>query len=223
MAHPLSAIDGKDKGTNVIKNVIWDFDGTLFDTYSAFVRSVIGVMKKKYSILCDFNDILKMAKEGPSYCINELAINHSIDNTKLKEEIWNRYFKVSEIEDAPFPCVQELCNHVSQIGCNLLVTHRDSSSLDKLLNKYDLQKYFIEIISGNDGFSKKPDPGSFNYLIEKHQLFKHETLGVGDRELDVNAAANAGITSCYFNPDGVELDIAAHNIRSIKELFLLLE
>ena len=207
----------------MIKNVIWDLDGTMFDTYSAFVRSVIGVMKNKYSILCDYNNILKLAKEGPSHCINELAINHNLDNAKLKGEIWNRRFEFLEIEDAPFPGVQEVCGHVSHIGCNLLVTHRDSSSLDKWLNKYDFQKYFNEIISENDGFPKKPDPSSFNYLIEKHQLSKQETLGVGDRELDVNAAENAGIISCYFNRDGAEMDIATHNIRSINELLFLLE
>jgi HAD superfamily hydrolase (TIGR01509 family) len=206
----------------VVKNIIWDFDGTLFDTYSAFVRSAIDVMNEKYSILCNYDQILKISKVGPKHCINKLAVNHSLDSTALKEEIWSRYFEVSETEVAPFPGVQEVCNHVSQIGCNLLVTHRDSNSLEKLLHKHDLHKHFLEIVSGDDGFSLKPDPGSFNYLIEKYGLLKQETLGVGDRELDVDAASNAGITSCYFSPDGIEMNNAAYNIRSIKDLMPLL-
>jgi phosphoglycolate phosphatase-like HAD superfamily hydrolase len=207
----------------VIKNVIWDFDGTLFDTFSAFVRSAIGVMKERYSVLCDYSTVLKMAKESPRHCINELALENNLDGVKLKEEVWSRYSAVSDIEYMPFTGVREVCSHVSQIGCNLMVTHRDSNSLDELLEKHDLQKYFDEIVSRDDGFPQKPDPSSFNYLLEKHRLFRHETLGVGDTELDVNAAVNAGITSCYFDPDGVGMDIATYNIRSLMEVLHLLE
>ncbi len=208
-----------------MKNVIWDFDGTLFDTYPAWARSAIAVMKENYAISCDYNNVIKMAKVTASHCVNKLAADHNLDNKKLKEEIWNRYFEVSETEDKPFSGVQEACKHVSQIGCNLLVTLRGSSSsyMHKSLNKYGLKTYFREIISNNDGLPKKPDPASFNYLIAKYHLVKHETLGVGDRDLDVNAAVNAGITSCFFNPDGVAMDVATHNIRNINELLFLLE
>jgi len=103
----------------MIENVIWDFDGTLFDTYPAWVRSVIDVMKQNYAIPCDYSNVMKMAKITASHCINELARDHNLDNKKLKEAIWDRYFEVSEIEDKPFRGVQEVCKRVSQIGCNL--------------------------------------------------------------------------------------------------------
>jgi len=112
-------------------------------------------------------------------------------------------------------CIQKIDENVWVVGA--------ANDKDKSLDKYGLQRYFREIISGNDDFPKKPDPSSFDYLIAKYHLVKHETLGVGDRDLDVKAAVNAGITSCYFNLDGVEMDIATYNIRSINDLLLLLE
>ena len=73
-----------------------------------------------------------------------------------------------------------------------------------------------------DGFPQKPDPTSFSFLIDKYDLVKRETIGIGDREIDVIAALAAGIPSCYFSADSKELNIATFNIHQINELFEIL-
>ena len=105
---------------------------------------------------------------------------------------------------------------------NLLVTHRDYSSLKRMLEKYGLISFIHEIISSDDGYPPKPDPKSFNFLINKYKLVKSETLGIGDRVLDIEAAHAAGIPSCYFNTNSKELKLATFNIHQIDELFNML-
>ena len=83
---------------------------------------------------------------------------------------------------------------------NYVFTHKGSTTIPVLqnLNLYD---YFEEIVTGKDGFPKKPDPAALNYLIQKHGLDKNKTFYVGDRTLDVACANNAGIKSILYLPE----------------------
>ena len=55
------------------------------------------------------------------------------------------------------------------------------------------------------------------HLIGTHGLDKARTLAVGDRELDILAAKNAGIHACLFNAALPET-AADYRIRDLSEL-----
>jgi phosphoglycolate phosphatase-like HAD superfamily hydrolase len=93
-----------------------------------------------------------------------------------------------------------------------LVTHRDKQSTHEILNHYNLKNLFVEIVTSDNDFALKPNPESFNYLIEKYDLNKNNTVGIGDRELDVGAANNSDITSIFMNMDRIEFDHKADYI-----------
>ncbi len=61
-----------------------------------------------------------------------------------------------------------------------------------------IDKYISDVVISDDGFKRKPDPEAFNYLIDKHNLNKSETLSVGDRLFDVQAGKNAEIIGCLI-------------------------
>ena len=60
--------------------------------------------------------------------------------------------------------------------------------------------YFTDVLSAGTTYARKPDPAGNNYLITAHGLDRARTLAVGDRELDVLAAKNAGIDACLVDP-----------------------
>ncbi len=206
----------------MIKNIIWDFDGTLFDTYPAIVQAILDVLEEKYAIKYDADRVLDMVKKTIDYCIDQISREHKLDKENIRKDIRHQYYEVSAIEEKPFPGVKEVCHCVFENGYNLLVTHREYSSLTRMLEKYNLVSFFHEIISSDDEYPLKPDPTSFNFLINKYNLVKSETLGIGDRVLDIEAAHAAGIPSCYFNPDSKALKLATFNIHQIDELFTML-
>jgi phosphoglycolate phosphatase-like HAD superfamily hydrolase len=100
---------------------------------------------------------------------------------------------------------------------NLLVTHRDRETTYEILGAYNMTDYFKEIIIAEDGYEPKPSPQSFNYLIDKYGLNRNKTLGIGDRDLDVMAAINSGIVSCYFNEKKKKHEKAKYNLSSYDE------
>jgi phosphoglycolate phosphatase-like HAD superfamily hydrolase len=91
----------------------------------------------------------------------------------------------------------------SRGGLNLIVTHRRRSGLDRLLTAHRMADLFSDIISHDDGFPRKPDPGAFLTLIARHDLPREETLAVGDRDIDIRAAHAAGLSAALFGTGSI--------------------
>jgi phosphoglycolate phosphatase-like HAD superfamily hydrolase len=205
------------------RNLIWDFDGTILDTYPEITKAFINVLKKDYGIEYDYDQAYSLAKTSISFCIESLANEFNIDTKEFSENFKKRYFGELNFEGKPFKGVEEVFEYVSKRGGNFLITHRGSESLNEFLTRNNLKKYFIAIVSADANFPLKPDPASFNYIIDKYKLKKEETLGVGDRILDIEAARSAGIKSCFFDPDGSEIGVASYNISKMSDLLEILK
>ncbi|MEO0292898.1 MAG: HAD-IA family hydrolase [candidate division WOR-3 bacterium] len=206
----------------IFKNIIWDFDGTLFDTYPEITRAFADVLRKNYSIEYSYEKIFSFAKTSINFCIESLAKEFGIDKEEFSEKFKERYFGELTFEDKPFEGAEEVLKYVKKFGKNFLITHRSFESLNEFLKRNKFHKYFVEIVTADSNFPLKPDPTSFNHLIEKYKLIKEETLGVGDRILDIEAALGAGIKACFFDPSGRKLEKATYNISKIRDLLRII-
>jgi phosphoglycolate phosphatase len=63
-----------------------------------------------------------------------------------------------------------------------------------------LAPYFIEIYGGNSFATKKPDPEGLRALMAEAGAAPAETVLIGDSEVDVQTARNAGtwVIGCTF-------------------------
>lgn len=205
------------------RNLIWDFDGTIFDTYPEITKAFINLLKKDYEIEYDHEKAYSLAKTSITFCIESLADEFNIDRGEFSENFKKRYFGELTFEDKPFEGVEEVLYYVSELGGNFLITHRGFESLNKFLIRHDFNKYFIEIVTSDANFPLKPDPTSFNYIIDKYKLKKEETLGVGDRIQDIEAARASGIKSCFFDSKGSKIGVATYNISKMTDLLKILK
>jgi HAD superfamily hydrolase (TIGR01549 family) len=205
------------------RNLIWDFDGTILDTYPEITKAFINVLKKDYSIDYDYNQAYSLAKSSITFCIESLAYEFNIDREEFYENFKKRYFGELTFEDKPFEGVEKVLDYVSKRGGNFIITHRGGESLNEFLSRNDFNKYFIEIVTSDANFPLKPDPSSFNYIIAKYKLRKEETLGVGDRIQDIEAALGSGVKACFFDPEGKKLEEATYNISKMKDLLKILK
>lgn len=202
----------------MIKNVIWDFDGTLFDTYPAIAGVFLKALER-FGISEKRACVLKMLHQSLSDTYDHFSVKYSID----REELRNVFVSSEEGMDVnsarPFDGVPSILGKISQNGgSNLIYTNRGKSTYD-FLEKSGLTGYFTEIITFEDGFGRKPSPDCINYFVDKYSFVRGETLMVGDREIDVLAAHNAGIKSCYFNSHQLPIPTKPHiYIDSIPDL-----
>lgn len=171
-------------------NILWDFDGTLFDTYPAYAKH--------------FNEVLNDERIDKDEVFRQLkiSISHACSYYNLSDAQLNEYKllveSISPEDVKPFPGVEDVLKGANK---NVIMTHKHRKSLLEMLAYHGWEKYFSEVVAGDDGFPRKPDKASYEYLHRKHSL----DLAVGDRELDIIPAKQLGMATCLFQNDASEL------------------
>lgn len=179
-------------------NIIWDFDGTLFDTYPAMCRDLRLTMERLgYS----FTEAELLAHFTVS---RGAVLTYCADRTGMTAQEVDRVYRAWVTEHGqpqakPFPGVPEfLARFQAAGGRNFIFTHRSGSVHDYLAGA-GLTAYFTEVTSAGTTFARKPEPAGNLYLMEKYGLDPRRTLAVGDRELDILAGKRAGADACLFS------------------------
>ena len=146
-----------------IKLFIWDFDGTLLDTYPFTTMCLKNALAD-----CGYHisqtEILEKMMKSIRYAIKYYSETYQIPD--LKE----RYEKYHAAEaNAPvqiFPGVKEVLRRVQEIGAaNYIFTNRDMS-VYPMLEKAGILEEFQEIVTADDPtFVIKPAPDTIHYLM----------------------------------------------------------
>jgi len=201
------------------KYIIWDFDGTLFNTYPHLASVITEIMKIKFNIDLNMNQVQEWCETSLKFCFGKLISDYNINKSEFQDLFSKKYFVNLESQQSPFPGAKEILTYIQKSGGkNFIVTHRGSFTLFKLLHHYNMEDLFEKVITNEDGFLKKPDPASFLYLINEFQIPKENVIAVGDRKIDIQTALVINIKSCYFNPNGKIYELADFNIKNLIEL-----
>jgi phosphoglycolate phosphatase-like HAD superfamily hydrolase len=182
----------------MLKNIIWDVDGTLFDTYPAIARAfrlALNALGRDSPL-----DLIGgPARASMDECIRALAAEHGLTGDQITVGFSAHYAATKPEDEPPFEGVVQVCEHVRRIGGkNLIVTHRSRRGTERLLAGNNMQHYFAGWLTADDGYPRKPDPAAFNAAMQLHHLKREETLAVGDRDLDIRAGRAAGLFTVRF-------------------------
>ncbi len=173
------------------KNYIWDFDGTLFDSYP-HILACMEIVLEEEGVSCDRLQLWR-----------RLLVNFAIGKryAGISDEAYRRFLAYQlrmgedEIEPkiVPYGGIRELLSAILKNGGrNYLYTHRDKSSLGYLSN-FGLDGYFSDFVTSEEGFPNKPAPDAVLEIIRRNQLIPAECVMVGDRLIDGMSGVNAGI------------------------------
>lgn len=201
----------------MIKNLIWDVDGTLFDTYPAFTLAFSKALIE-LQVMTPLDKIGRLAKISLGHCAQTLATEYGLQVEAVEESFERHYSLIPPENQKPFPGVREVCQRIaSRQGLNLIVTHRRLASTKRLLEVHGLSDLFEQIVSATEGYPIKPDPAMFRMLIEEYGLEPAETLAIGDREIDVQAGAAAGCLTALFggNHSSAQPDLRFSNYQEL--------
>lgn len=201
---------------------IWDFDGTLFDSYPHMTRALV-------------RGLQSMGAAPPPEAVADWikksvgrALDHFAEACCLDRAVLAARYEAFEAEEAvvppiPYAGAARVCSEVCRRGgYNYLYTHRDALAV-KHLRRHGMLAHFRATITREDGFPPKPAPDAIRSLLYRFGLAEERTIMVGDRDIDLAAGKNAGIASCLFDPDGYYPDTPAdHRVSSMAELEALL-
>jgi HAD superfamily hydrolase (TIGR01549 family) len=181
-------------------NILWDFDGTLFDTYPAYSKIFHQVLNE----IVDMDEIYQHLKISFSHAIQFYQLTkNQLDEIKILEA------HLSPEDIHPFPGVEEVLKYAE---LNVIMTHKDRKGILDILKHYEWEDYFTEIVTIDDGFPRKPDHSSYKYLHDKYKI----DLVIGDRELDIIPGKKLGINTCLFRHQS---EVADYHLEDYADFF----
>ena len=171
------------------KIILFDFDGTLADSFEISME-IVHKVSKKHKLNLSRDEIYEISKSIP---IKNLLKKFKINKIKLllfyleiKKELKKVLLQIKPFKDVEETLI-ELKNRNYELG---IVSSSSKRNIKKFLKKYNLEKYFKFIIS------KKSLTGKykvFNSILKKEKLEKNELIYIGDEVRDLESANKSQI------------------------------
>ena len=172
---------------------IWDLDGTLIDSYEVFLEA-LSESFANFNLPFDRETVYNFIK-GQS--VNALLKEQPVPFQEIKEDFTTNSTAKNDKVKLMVGAKAVLDWTQKENIQNFIYTHKGKNAYD-LLNQLEISPYFLEIVTSENGFKRKPHPEAINYLLKKYKLKPEETYYIGDRILDIEAAHNSGIQSINF-------------------------
>lgn len=189
----------KNNEKNEIKNktvkyfAVFDLDGTILNTAEDLADAVNYGLKRNGLETYSTEEVLKMVGNG----VKNLVLRAIGDKKELFDECFKDF---KEYYSAHYAVKTYAYKGVKEA---LLSLKNSGFTLGVLSNKYDAAvKGLVEIYYGDifdfvsgekEGMPRKPDPTSLNDMIKLCGAEKKHTVYIGDSDVDVKTADNAGV------------------------------
>jgi phosphoglycolate phosphatase len=181
------------------KAVIFDLDGTLFNSIADIAASCNKMLKNHGFKTYSEKDYLKWIGNG-AYKLVERALKASVPD--LTKEVvllylmeYNQLYlehctEKSEVYDGiPF-LLDELTNRKVLLNIN---TNKPQEITEKVVQHYFAKWKFIHVIGQQGGGVKKPDPTAALFIAHDLKRPPSEIFFVGDSDVDAQTGKNAGM------------------------------
>jgi len=179
-----------------INTTVFDLDGTLIKSHATIYESTVRTFKefgrnvdipkdKFYSLLGHhFTDMFEQLN------IEVNDINHFIDVYKT---FYFDYIDLSE----PYPGVSKTLDNLKRENKKIaLLTTKGQYQAEKIIKHFNLDKYFDYIMGRRPGIAHKPSAEPLLKICNDLNSDPHNTLMIGDAELDIQCGKNANAITC---------------------------
>ena len=176
---------------------IFDLDGTLLDTLGDLAASVNFALRTHGMPEHSIDDVRRFVGNGVRRLM-ERAVPEGTDNPQFEAAFatFREYYIHHSLDTTrPYEGIPETLAALRERGCRLAVV---SNKMRKATE--ELCRYFfpdtIEVAIGEDeaaGIHKKPAPDTVFEALRQLGVEKENTVYVGDSDVDIETARNAGI------------------------------
>ena len=198
-----------------IKLVVFDLDGTLIDSRLDLAHSVNAMLRNfgRHELPTDV--IASYVGDGAPTLVRR-ALGDPQDESFLQEAVhyFLTYYREHKLDNTyVYAGVREsLTAMQSTNGAPrklAVLSNKPVNPSRQIVQALGLGDFFVQVYGGNSFHTKKPDPFGAEVLLKENGCAPEEAILVGDSDIDILTARNAGLWSC-----GVTYGFAPHTLEA---------
>lgn len=177
---------------------VFDLDGTLLDTLGDIAGAVNRALSSRGIPGYTEEEYKMMIGHGLGYLV-KTAVNGTrpdlVEDPGLYTRAMEEYRNTPCEHTSLYPGISTVLDFLSGRGVPISILSNKEDVLvqvitDKLLKDWE----FTMVLGRSDDYPPKPDPASLINIVKAMNVQKEKVLYVGDSEVDIKTAKNAGIT-----------------------------
>jgi phosphoglycolate phosphatase len=194
-----------------VRALIFDLDGTLIDSQRDLIRSVNVMLREMGRAELKEETISGYIGQGAPILVGRaLGEGASDEEHKRALQFFLGYYEEHKMDTTrSYPGVAETLEELAGLPMAIL-TNKPARISVRILDELGLKRYFRAVYGGNSFETKKPDPLGANTILREFCVAPQEALLIGDSEVDVQTARNAGALAAAVNYGFGVHDRAAH-------------
>jgi phosphoglycolate phosphatase len=194
-----------------VRALIFDLDGTLIDSKLDLIHSVNAMLRELQRPELETETISGYIGHGaPQLVARAMGGTATEEELKHALQFFLGYYEDHKMDNTcAYPGVAETLERLGQLPMAVL-TNKPARISVRILKALGLEKYFHAIYGGNSFESKKPDPFGAATILREFGVTPRESMIVGDSEVDVQTARNAGTLAAAVTYGFGVHDRAAH-------------
>jgi phosphoglycolate phosphatase len=183
-----------------VRALIFDLDGTLIDSRHDLIHSVNAMLRELGRKELAEETISGYIGHGAPRLVERALGNGTPEQEKQQAlEFFLRYYEAHKMDTThAYPGVGETLEQLASVPMAVL-TNKPVRMSVRILDALGLSNYFRVIYGGNSFETKKPDPLGASTILRELGTEPQDALMVGDSEVDVQTARNAGTLAASVN------------------------
>ena len=185
---------------SVVRALIFDLDGTLVDSKQDLIRSVNAMLEEMGREKLHEDTISGYIGHGAPKLVARALGNGAAEKEREQAlRFFLAHYEAHKLDSTrPYPGVAEALEELREFPMAVL-TNKPVRVSRRIVEGLGLEKYFRAVYGGNSFDTKKPDPLGARKILEELGAAAGETMLVGDSEVDVQTARNAGTLAAAVN------------------------
>ncbi len=179
-----------------IKHICFDLDGTLIDSYQTILKTTIKTLQHlKINEPIAESEFRTRIGHHFINIFNDLSI--AVPDIEEFIDIYKGYYFDFIDSSLIYPGVTEVLHQLKNNDFKIsLLTTKGQDQADKIIDHFDLRKFFDYIMGRRPDIEIKPSPQPLHFICNELRIEEHKTLLIGDTEIDIECGKNAGALSC---------------------------